>query len=175
MCNFNKHDDDTKLLMHSLVQKCAHSLGGTNFLLNLSEAIREKKPTALILSACKLESKELYIKWNKIIFKDKFETLEEAIRLQKDSQEREFNILSVENEKKKKKILNMVKTLLPIEFTITSKNASETSFTFKIFESVDLEQEMKKLNPIFVALFLCSTEYLKKAAKFEAKPISEAV
>lgn len=166
MCNFNKHNEDTKALMHLLIQKCAESVGGTNFLLGLHEAIKEKKPNALMNSACKVDSKELTVKWNKIVFKDKFDILEEAIRSHQSSENLDFNLLQNDNQKKKKKILNMVKTLAPVEFTVTVKNSEEfTGFSFKIFETV--EDDYVKINLFFVAMFFCSTQYLKKALKYE--------
>ncbi|TKI68596.1 hypothetical protein FCU45_09225 [Sulfurimonas crateris] len=166
MCNFNKHNEDTKAVMHLLMQKCAQSVGGVNFLLGLIEAMKEKKPNALIDSACKVDSKELNIRWNKIVFKDKFDVLEEVIRSHKSSEGTDFNILNSESQKKRKKILNMVKTLSPIEFTVTVKNSQDhAGFNFKIFESV--EDEYVKVNPLFAAMFFCSTEYIKKALKYE--------
>ncbi len=166
MCNFNKQNDDTKAFIHLLMQKCAEAVGGANFLLGLIEAMKEKKPNALIYSACKIDSKELTIKWNKIVFKDKFDILEEIVRSHKSSENQDFNLLKNDSLKKQKKILNMVKTLTPIEFTVVSKGTQgHEGFTFKIFETV--EEGYVKINPIFAAMFFCSTEYMKKALKYE--------
>lgn len=166
MCNFNKQNEDTKALIHLFMKKCADALGGSNFLLGLLEAMKEKRPNALIHSGCKIESKEASIKWNKIVFKDKLDILEEIIRSHKSSEGHDFNILESDSEKKKKKILNMVKTLAPIEFTITPLNTENgEGFNFKVFESV--EEDYVKINPIFAAMFFCSVEYMKKALKYE--------
>ena len=165
MCNFNKHNDDTKALIHLLMKKSADSVGGTNFLLGLLEAMKEKKPNALMFKGCKIESTEASIRWNKIVFKDKLDILEEVIRSHKSSEGVDFNILENDSEKKKKKILNMVKTLAPIEFIVTPKNPDNgAGFNFKIFESI--EENSAKINPIFAAMFFCSTEYMKKALKY---------
>ncbi|MCK4874998.1 MAG: hypothetical protein KAS26_04030 [Sulfurimonas sp.] len=165
MCNFNKHNDDTKALIHLLMKKSADSVGGTNFLLGLLEAMKEKKPNALMFKGCKIESTEASIRWNKIVFKDKLDILEEVIRSHKSSEDIDFNILENDSEKKKKKILNMVKTLAPIEFIVTPKNPDNgAGFNFKIFESI--EENSAKINPIFAAMFFCSTEYMKKALKY---------
>lgn len=166
MCNFNKQNEDTKALIHLLMKKCAETVGGANFLLGLIEAMKEKKPNALILNTCKIDSKELKISWNKIVFKDKFDVLEEIIRSHKSSENQDFNLLENDNQKKRKKILNMVKTLAPVEFTVIAKNSEENpGFNFKIFETV--EEDYVKVNPIFAAMFFCSTEYMKKALKYE--------
>jgi hypothetical protein len=165
MCNFNKLDEDAKGLIHLLIQKSADSVGGTNFLLALLEAMKEKKPNPLMFKECSIESKEVKIKWNKIVFKDKLDILEEVIRSRKSSDTSEFNILDTESEKKKKKILNMVKTLAPIEFQITPNNPENgAGFNFKVFETI--EDNKVIINPLFAAMFFCSTEYMKKALKY---------
>ena len=164
MCNFNKLDEDAKGLIHLLMKKSADSIGGTNFLLGLLEAMKEKKPNPLMFKGCVIDSKETKIKWNKIVFKDKLDILEEVVRSRKSTDTGEFNILENDSAKKKKKILNMVKTLAPIEFTVTPKNDENgAGFNFKVFESV---QESKVIvNPLFAAMFFCSTEYMKKVLK----------
>ena len=165
MCNFNKQNENSKAFIHLLMVKSADSVGGTNFLLGLLEAMKEQKPNALMFKGCIIESKEVVIKWNKIVFKDKLDILEEIIRSHKSSEESNFNILENDSEKKKKKILNMVKTLAPIEFNVTPKdNKNGAGFSFKIFENI--ENTSATLNPLFVAMFFCSTEYMKKALKY---------
>lgn len=164
MCNFNKQNEETKALIHTLIKKCSESVGGANFLLGLIEAMKEKKPNALMFKECKISSKEVKIEWNKIVFKDKLDILEDAVRSHKSSENQDFNLLEAESEKKKKKILNMVKTLAPIEFTVTPVNSDNGSgFNFKIFETV--EDGYVKINPIFVAMFFCSADYTKRALK----------
>ena len=164
MCNFNKLDSDTKALIHLLMKKSADSIGGTNFLLGLLESMKEKKPNALMLKGCKVDSSEANIKWNKIVFKDKLDVLEEIIRMSRSADDKDLNILNTDNQKKKKKIINMMKTLAPIEFIVTPTNPENgAGFSFKIFDSV--EEESAKINPLFVAMFFCSTEYMKKALK----------
>jgi len=164
MCNFDKQNDDTKLLIHLFMKKSADALGGTNFLLKLIESMKEQKPNALIHKNRFIKSDEATIEWNKTVFKDKFDVLEEIIRFHKSSEETNFNILENESAKKAKKILNMVRTLSPVEFTITPLGRSEHGgFNFKVFDKV--EDNFASLNPIFVAMFFCSTEFTKKALK----------
>jgi len=165
MCNFNKQNEDEKALLHILMKKSAESIGGTNFLLALLEAMKEKKPNALMFKACHIDSNEAIIKWNKIVFKDKLDVLEEVVRSRKSTDTGEFNILENDSAKKRKKILNMVKTLAPIEFTVTPKNAENGGgFNFKVFELV--EEDKVLINPLFAAMFFCSTEYMKKTLKY---------
>jgi len=163
MCNFNNHDEDAKALIHLFMKKASENLGGVNFLLNLIEAIKEKKPNALVLGDKKVSSKEAKIEWNKVIFKDKFDVLEGIVRSHKSSEGYNFNILDVQNAKDAKKILNMIKTLAPLEFVVTANDGD--GFNFKVFDKA--EDGYASINPIFVAIFFCSSEFIKKALKYE--------
>ena len=166
MCNFNKQSQDTKALIHLFLTKASQNIGGTNFLLALIEAMKSQKPHALTSRACKVESDKSIITWNKIVFKDKFDVLEAILLSHKSAEDPDFNILNNENQKQKKKILNMVKTLSPLEFVVKPKNEDDGSgFDFKVFETID--ENNVKINPIFVSMFFCSTEFTKKALKFE--------
>lgn len=167
MCNFNKQNEETKERLHLLMQEYAQKAGSVNSLLALIEAIREKKPNALIDSSCKVESKGLRLSWNKIIFKDKFDVLEEVVRLRDASDGIGRNILDIKSEKKMKKTLNMLKTLAPIEFKVVAKEGQKAEgFELKIFET--LQEGTATINPLFAALFFCSAEFTKKALKYEA-------
>ncbi len=166
MCNFNKQNEETKMLMSLFMQKAAQNVGGVNYLLSLIEALRAKKPSALMLKECQVASNNSIIKWNKKVFKDKVDVLEEILILHKSSQNPDFNILNHENAKKRKTILNMVKTLAPIEFIVTPQNPNDgNGFSFKVFDT--LTDEKVTLNPIFIAMFFCSTDFTKKALKYK--------
>ncbi|RLA78173.1 MAG: hypothetical protein DRG78_15705, partial [Epsilonproteobacteria bacterium] len=105
------------------------------------------------------------IEWNKVVFADKLEVLQAILLAHKSSEKPDFNILANDNQKQKKKILNMVKTLSPIEFIVKPKDTEDgVGFNFKVFESI--EDNFVKINPIFVAMFFCSTEFTKKALKY---------
>lgn len=166
MCNFNKQSEDTRMIIHLLMKKAAESVGGTNFLLALIEAMKTKKPNPLSFNAKQISSNNTIIKWNKVVFKDKVDILEKILAEHRSSENPDFNILNNESAKKRKAILNMVKTLAPIEFIVTPQNENDGSgFNFKVFESVD--NDNVKINPIFMAMFFCSTEFTKKALKYE--------
>ena len=167
MCNFNKQTDDTKMLIHLFMLKAAQNIGGTNFLLALIEAMKSKKPHSLSEKNSQVASNHTIIKWNKVVFKDKVDLLQSILDEHKSSQNPDFNILNVENQKRKKNILNMVRALTPVEFFVMPQNPNDgTGFSFKVFET--LEDDNVTLNPIFVAMFFCSTEFIKKAIKYES-------
>ncbi|MCD6191571.1 MAG: hypothetical protein J7K14_08570 [Sulfurimonas sp.] len=166
MCNFNKQSEDTKALIHLFMNKAAENVGGANFLLALVEAMKKQKPNALMFKGCQIASENTIIKWNKVVFKDKVEVLEEILTAHRSSEDPDFNILSEENSKKRKAIVNMVRTLAPVEFIVTPQNHKDGSgFDFKVFETI--EDDNVVLNPIFVAIFFCSTEFIKKALKYQ--------
>ena len=115
--------------------------------------------------AKQIASNNTIIKWNKVVFKDKVTVLEEILLSHKSSENPDFNILSNDNAKKRKNIVNMVRTLAPLEFVVTPQNENEGSgFNFKVFENIS--DDYVKINPIFVAMFFCSTEFTKKALKY---------
>ena len=166
MCNFNKQSSDTKALIHLFMKKAAENVGGANFLLALIEAMKIKKPNALMFKGCQIASENTIIKWNKVVFKDKVDVIEEILAAHRSSEDPDFNILSDKSDKKKKAIINMVRALAPIEFIVTPQNHKDgAGFNFKVFETI--EDDNVVLNPIFMAMFFCSTEFIKKALKYE--------
>ena len=166
MCNFNKQSEDTKALIHLFMKKAAENIGGTNFLLALMESMKKQKPNALMFKGCQIASENTIIKWNKVVFKDKVDIIEEILAAHRSSEDPDFNILSDKSDKKKKAIINMVRALAPIEFVVTPQNHKDgDGFNFKVFETI--EDDNVILNPIFMAMFFCSTEFVKKALKYE--------
>ena len=166
MCNFNKQTQNTKELIHLFMTKAAENVGGTNFLLALIEAMKTKKPNPLMYKEKKISSNNTIIKWNKVVFKDKVDILEDILVGHRSSEDPDFNILNNDNVKKKKAIVNMVRTLAPIGFIVTPQNPNDGGgFNFKVFDTI--EDDNVKINPIFVAMFFCSTEFTKKALKYE--------
>jgi hypothetical protein len=166
MCNFNKQNEDTKALIHLFMTKAAENVGGVNFLLALIEAMKSKKPNALMLKEKQVSSNNTIIKWNKVVFKDKVDVIEKILVEHRSAEDPDFNILNNESAKKRKLILNTIKTLAPVEFIVTPQNANDGGgFNFKVFDTVD--NDTVKINPIFVAMFFCSTEFTKKALKYE--------
>jgi len=168
MCNFNQQNEDFKKFISLFMQKVSKEVGGTNFLLGLIETLRETKPHPLTKSKCIITSEHIKIEWNKIIFKDKLEVLQEILLLHKSSQGSEFNILDIENQKKKKRILNVIKALIPVVFIVKPKNLEDgEGFEFTIFKTIDFDKNIVKFNPVFIAMFFCSSEYTKRALKYE--------
>ncbi|MEA2072134.1 MAG: hypothetical protein U9O86_01000 [Campylobacterota bacterium] len=166
MCNFNKQSEETRLIIHLFLTKAAENVGGTNFLLALLEAMKSKKPHALCEKNSQVASNNTIIKWNKVIFKDKVDLLQTILDQHRTAENPTLNILDEENQKRRKNIVNMVRTLTPIEFVVTPQNSNDGGgFNFKVFDKISDDEVV--LNPIFMAMFFCSTEFTKKALKYE--------
>ena len=166
MCNFNNQSEDTKLVIHLFMQKAAQNVGGVNYLLSLIEALRSKKPNPLMQKNCQVASNNTIIKWNKVVFKDKTDIIEKILLTHRNSQEKDFNILNEENKKEKKNIINMIRTLTPLEFVVTPQNPNDgAGFSFGVFDTISDDEV--KFNPIFIALFFCSTAFTKSALAYK--------
>ena len=164
MCDFNALDDAQKLHYHQILLSAATKFGGKNFFLQLLEAIRESKPHPLIAGNREFTIDLGTIKWNKVIFQDKLQLLLKA-RLNESKQN---NLLPDKEDKSYKKVLNLVRTLKPIVFTVRPRNTENgTGLIFQPFEIID--EETTKLNPLFDALFFCSVETVKKILNYEPK------
>ena len=164
MCDFNHLDTAAKTAYHNQLLKCADSFGGVNYFLQLLEAIRKTKPHPLSAKHCEFRFSRGIVKWDKVIFKDKL-TLLTAIRVNENDN---GNLLPPEDDKKYKKVLNLLRTLQPVEFTVLPKNNKDgEGFTFHAFDVID--KETTRINPVFDAVFFCSVDTIKKVLTYTPK------
>lgn len=148
-------DFDPTLFAEEL-NACAESFGGKNHFLKLLEALREANPHPLISKHSIFRCDVGYIKWNKVIFNDKLLLLKK-IRTEKSE---DGNLLTGN----KKNVINLVRTLKPLEFTVNPKNKKEgEGFTLSPFEIID--EQTTKINPLFDAIFFAPVHSVKKAMK----------
>jgi hypothetical protein len=164
MCDFNNLDEMSKLKYHDLLISCADSFGGKNFFLQLVEALHKAKPNPLIARNSTFTFALGKVTWNKVIFNDKILLLMKA-RL---NEHKNGNFLPPKTDKSYKKVLNLVRTLHPVEFVVSPKDSDDgEGFSFSVFNTVD--ENTTRLNPIFDALFFCSIETVKKVLNYEQK------
>ena len=164
MCNFNELSDAEKTAYHLQLIKCADSFGGMNFFLQLLEAIRKNKPHPLQAKHMEFKFSRGIIKWNKIIFKDKLSLLMK-IRVNENE---DNNLLPSEDDASYKKVMNLLRTLRPLEFYVSPKNDKDgEGFMVRPFDVIN--DNTTRLNPIFDALFFCSVETTKKALNYTPK------
>jgi hypothetical protein len=164
MCDFHALDDEAKQAYHDRLSACAQAFGGTNFFLQLLEAIRKTKPHPLMAKNCEFRFSRGSVSWEKVIFKDKITLLTEM----RVGESKRGNFLPDEADKRHKKVLNLVRTLAPITFTVTPKNAADgEGFTLRPFDRID--ETTTLLNPLFDALFFCSVDTVKKVLNYRGK------
>jgi len=162
MCDFNNLTDEEQLHYHTILTTAANNYGGVNFFLQLLEALRESSPHPLTSRHQDFLFDLGNIRWGKTIFQDKVLLIKER-RL---SSAKEESFLPKIDEKKHKKILNLIRTLDPITFSVRPhlRDVGE-GFDFKAFET---KGDIVKLNPLFEALFFCSLESVKKILNHKA-------
>lgn len=164
MCDFNNLDDSEKEKFHLMMMDCAEKFGGVNFFLQLLEAIRKHDTHPLIAKHSEFKFSRGNIRWEKVIFKDKLSLL---FKVRVNESER-GNLLPPKDDKTYKNVMNLIRTLAPVEFTVMPKNANDgEGFSFKPFDRKDDETTL--LNPIFDAMFFCSVDTVKKVLAYTPK------
>ena len=170
MCDFNNLDDSEKEKYHLLMMDCAEKFGGVNFFLQLLEAIRKYDGHPLTAKHSEFKFSRGNIRWEKVIFKDKLSLL---FKVRVNESER-GNLLPAKDDKTYKNIMNLIRTLAPIEFTVTPKNLNDgEGFSFKPFDRID--EETTRLNPIFDAMFFCSVDTVKKVLAYTVRQEASSV
>jgi hypothetical protein len=161
MCDFNNLTNDEKLYYHNVLTQAAKNYGGLNFFLQLVEAIRDTSPHPLTSRHQDFLFDLGDIRWGKTIFNDKI-LLIEKLRKEKNN-----NLIENKTGKEYKKILNLIKTLSPITFSVRPARRDDgEGFDFKAFDT--LNDKTIKFNPIFEALFFCNSDTVKKILNYSA-------
>ena len=163
MFDFNALSADKKEELHQLLLTCANNFGGKNFFLQLLEELRESNSHPLISRHQDFLSEFGTIRWGKVIFNDKIQLIEQI----RASKRETANILPLADEKDYKRVLNVIRTLEPMTFSVRPnlREAGE-GFDFKAFDTID--EKTIHLNPIFEALFFSSMESVKKVLNHKA-------
>ena len=160
MCDFNNLSEEEKLHYHKILITCSKNYGGVNFFLQLIEALRQSNTHPL----CSKHQDFLFdlgnVRWGKTIFNDKIQLIE---KLRK---EKKINLLENKEGKELKRVLNLIRTLSPITFSVRPALRDDgEGFDFKAFDEIN-EKDIR-LNPIFEALFFCSPELVKKILNYK--------
>ena len=162
MCDFNNLTDEEQLHFHTILITAANNYGGVNFFLQLLEALREASPHPLTSRHQDFLFDLRDIRWGKTIFQDKVQLIKET----RISRAKEESFLPNSDDKKYKKVLNLIRTLDPVTFSVRPhlRDLGE-GFDFKAFET---KGDIVKLNPLFEALFFCSLDTVKKILNHKA-------
>ena len=128
MTNYKLLDDATKQYYKKQITDCAQSLGGKNYFLQLLEAIRVAHPHPLMAKDYSFRFAHGRVKWKKVIFKEKVFLL---IELFKD-RENNGNLMPKKGDKRYKTIMNLLRTIGPMEFEICPKNTKMAMALFYV-------------------------------------------
>ena len=125
------------------------------------EDIRGEKKYPLSNKTGKLHFKTGTINWDKHIYEDKVDVLKQVAM-----NSLEENILLLEKEKLRKQLLNTVKTMVNLEFTVKNKNKKDgEGFKFRPFHLIS--EDNIEFDPIFQIIFLDSINNTKKILKYK--------
>ena len=164
MCDFNSLSDEQKEQYHKQLNDYAQRLGGVNFLLQLIESIRETRPHPLTATNREFAASTARLKWNKVIFNDKLQLL---IKTREDKGGN-GNLLPKKESKGFKKVLNLLRTMKPIIFTVMPIHREDgDGFIFQPFEIIS--ENNTKLNFIFEVLFFSSVGSAKEILNYKKK------
>ena len=148
MTDYNSLDDVTKEDIRRQINDCAESLGGKNYFLQLLEAIRTEHQHPLMAKDLSFRFKHGIVKWKKVIFKEKVLLFIELFK-NKTSNE---NIMPKKGDKRYKTIMNLLRTMGPMEFEIRPKNSKNgDGFILHPFDIID--ENTLHLNFMFEVLF----------------------
>lgn len=155
--NTDKTGDEEQTL-GGLLRQCAASVGGKNFFLTLAETIRTTREGIMVGEKKQVNYASGTMTWNKTLHADNWRLLIESAKVRT----KDGNILLPSTDKRHKNILNMIRTLKPLTFTVTPANAEDgAGFSFNPLDVIDAETT--KVSPLFKALFVMPIDVLRKA------------
>ncbi len=155
--NTHKTGDEEQTL-GELLRQCAASVGGKNFFLTLAETIRTTREGIMVGEKKQVNYASGTMTWNKTLHADNWRLLIESAKVRT----KDGNILLPSTDKRHKNILNMIRTLKPLTFTVTPANAEDgAGFSFNALDVTDAETT--KVSPLFKALFVMPIDVLRKA------------
>jgi len=155
---FNTLCHDDKLDIQKKLLNFVEQLGGLGVFYTLLDDTREPKQHPLLNKTAKLHFKYGTISWGKTIFKEKIDTIFSILKVVQDD-----NLLNVEDQKLKKAILNSVKTIGNLIFTIELKDKQP----IEIKPFIKKSDDNIELDPIFQIVFFDSINNTKRILKYK--------
>lgn len=147
----------TEQPLDELLRECANSVGGKNFFLTLAETIRSTREGILVGEKKQINYTSGTMTWNKTLHADNWRLLIESAKVRT----KDGNILLPVEDKRHKNILNMIRTLKPLMFTVKPNNSEDgQGFSFAALEVID--EKTTRVSPLFKAMFTIPTDVLKK-------------
>lgn len=144
--------------LETLLNECAIAVGGKNFFLTLAETIRSTREGIIVGEKKQINYTNGTMTWNKTLHADNWRLLIESAKVRT----KDGNILLPAEDKRHKNILNMIRTLKPLTFTVKPNNSEDgEGFSFAALEVID--NQTTRISPIFKAMFVMPIEVLKKS------------
>ncbi|MDD5119670.1 MAG: hypothetical protein PHP90_13890, partial [Sulfuricurvum sp.] len=147
----------TEQPLGELLRECADSVGGKNFFLTLAETIRSTREGIIVGEKKQINYTSGTMTWNKTLHADNWRLLVETAKVRT----KDGNILLSSEDKRHKNILNMIRTLKPLTFTVKPNNSADgEGFSFNALEVID--DKTTHVSPLFKALFVMPIDVLRK-------------
>ena len=157
MTNYKLLDDSTKQYYKKEITNCAQSLGGKNYFLQLLEEIRVTHPHPLMAKNYSFRFAHGTVKWKKVIFKEKVSLFIELVK-NKTSND---NLMPKKGDKRYKTIMNLLRTIGPMEFEVRPKNSKNgDGFVLHPFDKID--ENTFRLNFMFEVVFFLPIHVVKQ-------------
>ena len=157
MTNYDSIDNDIKHVLKNQLIKNATSLGGKNHFLSLIEEIRMAHPHPLMAKDASFRFKKGFIKWGKVIYKDKVNLLMTLI----ENSDGNKNLMPEKGNRNYKTVRNLMRTIGPIKFEVRPKNSKDgEDFIFNLIEIID--KNTCQLSFMFEVLFILPIKLIKK-------------
>ncbi len=148
---------NTEQTLGELLRECADAVGGKNFFLTLAETIRSTREGIIVGEKKQINYSSGIMTWNKTLHADNWRLLVETAKVRT----KDGNILLGAEDKRHKNILNMIRTLKPLTFTVTPTNSSDgEGFSFSALEVID--DKTTHVSPLFKAMFVMPIDVLRK-------------
>jgi hypothetical protein len=147
----------TEQPLGELLRECADSIGGKNFFLTLAETIRSTREGIIVGDKKQINYTNGIMTWNKTLHADNWRLLVESAKVRT----KDGNILLPAEDKRHKNILNMIRTLKPLMFTVKPNNSEDgEGFSFSALEVID--DKTTQISPLFKAMFVTPIDVLRK-------------
>lgn len=148
----------TEKTLETLLNECSVSVGGKNFFLNLAETIRTTREGIIVGEKKQINYTGGTMIWNKTLHADNWRLLVESAKVRT----KDGNILLPSEDKRHKSILNMIRTLKPLTFTVTPANSDDgEGFSFSALDVID--DKTTRISPLFKAMFVMPIDLLRKS------------
>jgi hypothetical protein len=153
---------DEKRKIHLEVMDCVASIGGKNFFLQMKEDIRKESNHPLLNKSKAYNYSNGRYSWNKSIYRDTLNLLISTMK----KEENDENFFKKLSPKESKVVLNMMRTLKPLQINVKPKNIKDgDGFTFSIVDTSN--EESSKISLLFKVIFLYNIELVKKILNYE--------